>query len=181
MTLSDDGSPPQSRNRATPADELAYAKKRRHEEITMSQGYSMALNASRTGGYSAFYSAPPGSAHPVLAPRSAFLPDHQYNVGVDNLPVGAGADDLQGFSPGLDDEPSAAAFARMSRSERKRFREKKRRSEVNKGFDDLMTVLLKVEYVSIGAHANDCAFFDPYSSRVLALFAPSLIQPRSES
>jgi hypothetical protein len=33
----------------------------------------------------------------------------------------------------------------MSRSERKKFREKKRRSDVNKGFDELMSLLVKVD------------------------------------
>lgn len=40
---------------------------------------------------------------------------------------------------------SADDFAKMSRSERKRHREKKRRSDVNKGFDELMTLLLEID------------------------------------
>lgn len=46
-------------------------------------------------------------------------------------------EDLDDFSP---DE-----LAKLSRSERKRHREKKRRSDVNKGFDDLMTLLLEID------------------------------------
>lgn len=56
---------------------------------------------------------------------------------------------VTGSSDKQEEEPTADDFARMSRSERKRYREKKRRNEVNKGFDDLMAMLLKVEYVSI--------------------------------
>jgi hypothetical protein len=40
---------------------------------------------------------------------------------------------------------SADNFAKMSRSERKRHREKKRRSDVNRGFDELMTLLLEID------------------------------------
>jgi hypothetical protein len=36
-------------------------------------------------------------------------------------------------------------LSKMSRSERKRHREKKRRSDVNKGFDELMALLLEIE------------------------------------
>jgi hypothetical protein len=43
------------------------------------------------------------------------------------------------------DEPSSEEFARMSRSERKKYREKKRRSDVNKGFDELMALLIRVD------------------------------------
>jgi hypothetical protein len=45
--------------------------------------------------------------------------------------------DLEGMSSG--------ELAKLSRSERKRHREKKRRSDVNKGFDDLMTLLLEID------------------------------------
>ena len=44
---------------------------------------------------------------------------------------------LEGFTP--------EEMAKMSRSERKRHREKKRRSDVNKGFDELMTLLLEID------------------------------------
>jgi hypothetical protein len=43
------------------------------------------------------------------------------------------------------DEPSSDEFARMTRSERKKYREKKRRSDVNKGFDELLTLLIRVD------------------------------------
>lgn len=43
-------------------------------------------------------------------------------------------------------EPLGAQdFAKMSRSERKRHREKKRRSDVNRGFDGLMNLLLEID------------------------------------
>lgn len=45
--------------------------------------------------------------------------------------------DLEGLTP--------VELAKMSRSERKRHREKKRRSDVNKGFDELMTLLLEID------------------------------------
>lgn len=44
-----------------------------------------------------------------------------------------------------EEEPSESEVASMSRSERKRHREKKRRSDVNKGFDDLMALLLEID------------------------------------
>ena len=40
---------------------------------------------------------------------------------------------------------STEELSRMSRSERKRHREKKRRSDVNKGFDDLMSLLIEID------------------------------------
>jgi hypothetical protein len=40
---------------------------------------------------------------------------------------------------------SPGDIAKLSRSERKRHREKKRRSDVNKGFDELMTLLLEID------------------------------------
>eukprot|EP00977_Amphora_coffeiformis_P015833 scaffold4743_cov171-Amphora_coffeaeformis.AAC.6 len=51
---------------------------------------------------------------------------------------------------------SPEALAHMSRSERKRHRERKRRSDVNKGFDDLMEVLVEIDPV-VKAEANDRA------------------------
>jgi hypothetical protein len=44
-----------------------------------------------------------------------------------------------------DADPSPQELAQMSRSERKKYREKKRRSEVNKGFDELMALLLEID------------------------------------
>jgi hypothetical protein len=51
-----------------------------------------------------------------------------------------------------DDDPNGRAVsgghggaAAQSRSERKRFREKKRRSDVNKGFEDLMNLLMEID------------------------------------
>ena len=47
--------------------------------------------------------------------------------------------------------PTDEELSGMSRSERKRFREKKRRSEVNKGFDDLIRLLQEID-PSIGSN-----------------------------
>jgi hypothetical protein len=44
-----------------------------------------------------------------------------------------------------DNTISADKLATMNRIERKRYRERKRRSDVNKGFDDLMTLLLEID------------------------------------
>jgi hypothetical protein len=44
-----------------------------------------------------------------------------------------------------DDYVSPEDFSKMSRSERKRHREKKRRSDVNKGFDDMMNLLVEID------------------------------------
>ena len=44
-----------------------------------------------------------------------------------------------------DDVLDPAQLASLSRSERKRYREKKRRSDVNKGFEDLMALLLEID------------------------------------
>lgn len=46
---------------------------------------------------------------------------------------------------GEDGDIDPAKLATMSRSERKRYREKKRRSDVNKGFDDLMNLLIEID------------------------------------
>jgi hypothetical protein len=44
-----------------------------------------------------------------------------------------------------DDYFSPEDLSKLSRSERKRHREKKRRSDVNKGFDDLMNLLVEID------------------------------------
>lgn len=44
-----------------------------------------------------------------------------------------------------EEELDPATLATMTRSERKRYREKKRRSDVNKGFDDLMNLLIEID------------------------------------
>ena len=51
---------------------------------------------------------------------------------------------------------SPQELAKMNRSERKRHREKKRRSDVNKGFDDLMNLLLEID-PSVRAEAEERA------------------------
>ena len=43
------------------------------------------------------------------------------------------------------EEFTAEELSKMSRSERKRHREKKRRNDVNKGFEDLMNLLLEID------------------------------------
>jgi len=43
------------------------------------------------------------------------------------------------------DDPTPEDLSKMSRSERKRHREKKRRNDVNKGFDELMSLLLEID------------------------------------
>jgi Helix-loop-helix DNA-binding domain len=59
--------------------------------------------------------------------------------------------------PDLDDSSLLPSeLAKMSRSERKRHREKKRRSDVNKGFDDLMALLLEID-PTVRAEAEDRA------------------------
>jgi hypothetical protein len=47
--------------------------------------------------------------------------------------------------PDGDESFTAEDLSKMSRSERKRHREKKRRSDVNKGFDDLMNLLIEID------------------------------------
>jgi Helix-loop-helix DNA-binding domain len=56
----------------------------------------------------------------------------------------------------MDDSLLPSELAKMSRSERKRHREKKRRSDVNKGFDDLMALLLEID-PTVRAEAEDRA------------------------
>lgn len=51
---------------------------------------------------------------------------------------------------------SPEALAKMNRAERKRHRERKRRNDVNKGFDDLMELLLEIDPV-VRAEAEERA------------------------
>lgn len=44
-----------------------------------------------------------------------------------------------------EDDPTPEDLSKMSRSERKRHREKKRRNDVNKGFDELFSLLLEID------------------------------------
>jgi hypothetical protein len=103
-------------------------------------------DASRTN--PELFAAPPSTSfsHRVIAPRTAtFMPPSQPYT-AQNFPS-SGEDATRVSAPGMntfDEEPSSEVYAQMSRSERKRYREKKRRSEVNKGFDDLLSVLLRV-------------------------------------
>jgi Helix-loop-helix DNA-binding domain len=54
-------------------------------------------------------------------------------------------EDSENESDEQEDALSADAIAQMTRSERKRHREKKRRSDVNKGFDDLTSLLWEID------------------------------------
>jgi Helix-loop-helix DNA-binding domain len=58
-------------------------------------------------------------------------------------------------------------LSRLSRSERKRHREKKRRSDVNKGFDDLMSLLVEID-PDIRAEAEDRVKRVQYKSNMAA-------------
>jgi Helix-loop-helix DNA-binding domain len=57
----------------------------------------------------------------------------------------AAADKKRKHDAITEEEPTEQEVAAMSRSERKRHREKKRRSDVNKGFDELMSLLLEID------------------------------------
>lgn len=56
----------------------------------------------------------------------------------------------------LEDYLSPGDVAKLSRSERKRHREKKRRSDVNKGFDELTSLLLEID-PTVRAEADERA------------------------
>lgn len=68
----------------------------------------------------------------------------------------AGQNKRPATSPPSDheDDVSPDAFAKMSRSERKRHREKKRRQDVNRGFEDLMALLVEID-PSIRSHVEE--------------------------
>jgi hypothetical protein len=99
------------------------------------------------------------NSYPLLAPRATYTQE-QFNTGVQHAYLGdsgvprtAGTRKLKQIP---EDDISEEVYARMSRSERKRYREKKRRSEVNKGFDDLTALLLKVDpQVSADSDADE--------------------------
>ena len=80
---------------------------------------------------------------------TAAVASKRARVGQDGKAVAtANDDDSNNFTP--------EELAKMTRSERKRHREKKRRSDVNKGFDELMTLLLEIDPV-VRAEAEDRA------------------------
>ena len=111
-------------------------RKRSHNELTQEDMLS-------------FPPAPP-HAHmqQVLAPRIASFTTNALETVQETRPIVTEATILSPKSYGGKagaEEPSLDEFARMSRSERKKFREKKRRSDVNKGFDELMSLLVKVD------------------------------------
>lgn len=54
----------------------------------------------------------------------------------------------------IDENPTATELAKMSRSERKRHREKKRRNDVNRGFDELQALLNEIDCELRGADAD---------------------------
>ena len=124
-------------------------EKKRSRQETASQEY-VAPESLR-----ALRPAAADNSYPLLAPRATYTQE-QFNTGVQHAYLGdsgvprtAGTRKLKQIP---EDDISEEVYARMSRSERKRYREKKRRSEVNKGFDDLTALLLKVEYVT---HPHD--------------------------
>lgn len=138
---------PQSPQRKTAPQSQDDKKERKRSREEMNSRGFMVEDASSS--YPETYRPSPRTrAHPLLAPRSTpFMPPDPFSA--TSFPL-SGADGSQisiGGISGFDDEPSAEDFARMSRSERKRYREKKRRSEVNRGFDELTAVLLRVKYV----------------------------------
>jgi hypothetical protein len=57
----------------------------------------------------------------------------------------AGDNKKRSRDTGDEDYRSPEDLSKMSRSERKRHREKKRRSDVNSGFDDLMNLLVEID------------------------------------
>jgi hypothetical protein len=73
------------------------------------------------------------------APPSATIPP---NFAAAMLMQAPGPPEAMGFSPKMDSE---SMMSGMSQSERKRFREKKRRSEITNAIDQLTKILLKVE------------------------------------
>lgn len=77
------------------------------------------------------------------------MPERTETVDIPAEELGAGSSGSSKKRPlpePASDEPIAPELlAKMSRSERKRHREKKRRSDVNKGFDELMSLLLEVD------------------------------------
>lgn len=96
-----------------------------------------------------FRPAPP-RAHmqQILAPRITSFPTNPLETVQEARPMDAEAKISATMSHGRNavaEVPSLEEFSRMSRSERKKFREKKRRSDVNKGFDELMSLLVRVD------------------------------------
>jgi hypothetical protein len=112
------------------ATEAPRTGKRRSEELLH---HDMASDVFRTAGQQ--FSAPSSGhhMHALLAPRIPSFPTNPLET--DEAPQ----------TLRTVDEPSADEFARMTRSERKKYREKKRRSDVNKGFDELMALLMRVD------------------------------------
>jgi len=82
-------------------------------------------------------SAPGGGSVAPAAASSKRISKKKRSRSVDNDPYS---------EDNIDDIVSdPAKLSTLSRSERKRYREKKRRSDVNKGFDDLMNLLVQVD------------------------------------
>lgn len=118
--------------------------KRSREEI--SQEY-VAPESSRT-----LRPAAADNSYPLLAPRSTYTSQEPFITEAQNAYMGDSgaprASKSRKKKQSAEYDISEEVYARMNRSERKRYREKKRRSEVNKGFDDLTALLLRVEYVT---------------------------------
>ena len=155
---SDSGENPAA-SRDTSPDSQDSAAEEKEPKIPIDH-HSTKITETRTGKRSheelmqqEMLSFPPAPSRPqmqqVLAPRVASFPTNPLETVQDEArPMDAEAKILSAKSHGRNtvaEEPSHDEFALMSRSERKKFREKKRRSDVNKGFDELMSLLVKVD------------------------------------
>jgi len=134
-----DSKPPKSSNKQDGGGSgEAKSAAEEHEGLDESASSSTSLRKkpppqSTAGAYAAARRASPphrgstGSSSPAKAKR-------QRETNEDDA---AGVGEYQDIDP--------AKLSTMSRSERKRCREKKRRSDVNKGFDDLMNLLVEID------------------------------------
>lgn len=153
---SDSGENPAASRDASPDPQDSVAEEK-EPKIPIDQD-SAKITEARTGKRSheelmqqAMLSFPPvpSRAHlqQVLAPRITFYPTNPLETVQEARPMHEAmisSTKSHGRIAGAE-EPSFDEFARMSRSERKKFREKKRRSDVNKGFDELMSLLVRVD------------------------------------
>lgn len=115
-------------------------KKKSSEEMLSQESRGAAV-----AGMSSY--SPPGVAsrpHTFVAPRSDDIQE-EFDVPRHGEAWAYVPEKATERTTTVEQEPTAEEFASWSRSERKRFREKKRRGEVNKGFDELMALLLQVE------------------------------------
>ena len=75
----------------------------------------------------------------LLSEKAPVVKKRRLEDEIDDRQIGGASADFD------DDYPSPCEFSQMSRSERKRHREKKRRNQVNAGFDDLKDLLLRID------------------------------------